>query len=391
MARNATPSASMSAVSSFRKKQSAPVRKGSFQPESKTDPCPSCGKPYTAHTNKGPTGHGTPKPIQNTSNVDTRVTVQTTNKRLQHQIGVINAAPRQILSKAELKKHRQFGHPRVDLYITRRYKNSPQAAIKGVADSGAMSNLWGLHQYLASGFSKADLKSVSMDVRAANRNSINIVGAFEAVIQGYSPIGETISSSCLVYISDSVNDFFLSCDTMLDLGIIDKAFPTIGSCMNNVCTPNVYNDPNVCHVVNIPTAQPVQTQHKRSINSGCLDAADGQFGCKCPQRESVPLRPKTLPFEPTPENNERMRTCTWLLDHYSKSTFNTCPHRPLPCMTGPSIENSCLRPDWSKKGIGYFLLQKHCNCESSIEMEGTSIGIKLPFLYIHVKFQHPSK
>ena len=22
----------------------------------------------------------------------------------------------------------------------------------------------------------------------------------------------------------------------------------------------------------------------------------------------------------------------------------------------------CLRPDWSKKGIGYFLLLKHCDC-----------------------------
>ena len=27
---------------------------------------------------------------------------------------------------------------------------------------------------------------------------------------------------------------------------------------------------------------------------------------------------------------------------------------------------SCLRPDWSKQGIGYFLSQKHCDCESSI-------------------------
>ena len=27
---------------------------------------------------------------------------------------------------------------------------------------------------------------------------------------------------------------------------------------------------------------------------------------------------------------------------------------------------TCLRPDWSKKGIGYFLLQKHCFCESEL-------------------------
>ena len=27
---------------------------------------------------------------------------------------------------------------------------------------------------------------------------------------------------------------------------------------------------------------------------------------------------------------------------------------------------TCLRPDWSVRGIGYFLLQKHCDCKSSI-------------------------
>ena len=27
---------------------------------------------------------------------------------------------------------------------------------------------------------------------------------------------------------------------------------------------------------------------------------------------------------------------------------------------------TCLRPDWSQKGIGYFLSQKHCDCESTI-------------------------
>ena len=26
---------------------------------------------------------------------------------------------------------------------------------------------------------------------------------------------------------------------------------------------------------------------------------------------------------------------------------------------------TCLRPDWSQRGIGYFLSQKHCTCNSS--------------------------
>ena len=27
---------------------------------------------------------------------------------------------------------------------------------------------------------------------------------------------------------------------------------------------------------------------------------------------------------------------------------------------------TCLRPDWSIRGIGYFLLQKHCDCSSDL-------------------------
>ena len=29
---------------------------------------------------------------------------------------------------------------------------------------------------------------------------------------------------------------------------------------------------------------------------------------------------------------------TWLLERYTSSTFNTCPHRPLHCMVEPPIE-----------------------------------------------------
>ena len=27
---------------------------------------------------------------------------------------------------------------------------------------------------------------------------------------------------------------------------------------------------------------------------------------------------------------------------------------------------TCLRPDWSNRGIGYFLLQQHCSCSSGV-------------------------
>ena len=58
--------------------------------------------------------------------------------------------------------------------------------------------------------------------------------------------------------------------------------------------------------------------------------------CDCPQRSAVPPKPKHLPFDPVPANNERMKR--WLLERYASSTFNTCPHRPLQQMAGPPVE-----------------------------------------------------
>ena len=58
--------------------------------------------------------------------------------------------------------------------------------------------------------------------------------------------------------------------------------------------------------------------------------------CNCPKRELPPTRPKELPFEPTEENNSKMKQC--LLDRFSASTFNKCPHQPLTIMTGPPIK-----------------------------------------------------
>ena len=49
-----------------------------------------------------------------------------------------------------------------------------------------------------------------------------------------------------------------------------------------------------------------------------------------------------LPFPCLPENSEKMKA--WLLERYGASTFNTCPHRPLPCMEGPPIEIFLHKP-----------------------------------------------
>ena len=71
------------------------------------------------------------------------------------------------MSKKELKRTNKSGHPRTEFKVRlakpRRGSQQPEATVRGVVDSGAMSNLWGLKDFLNSGFSQSDLISVKMD------------------------------------------------------------------------------------------------------------------------------------------------------------------------------------------------------------------------------------
>ena len=88
---------------------------------------------------------------------------------------------------------------------------------------------------------------------------------------------------------------------------------------------------------------------QRTINAGCSTPSDDPgHTCSCPPRTMVPELPKELPFECKPENNARMKE--WLLTHFASSTFNTCPHRPLPHMTGPPVEIH-IKPDSVLKAV----------------------------------------
>ena len=56
----------------------------------------------------------------------------------------------------------------------------------------------------------------------------------------------------------------------------------------------------------------------------------------CPVCTAVPDRPSSLPLPCIPANNAKMKE--WLLNTFSSSTFNTCPDRLLPRMSGPPVE-----------------------------------------------------
>ena len=167
-----------------------------------------------------------------------------------------------------------------------------------------------------------DLIPVSLDLVAANNSPIKIAGAIILRLQGHSPDSEPFSCATMVYVSEAARGFHLSWEAMMDLGIVSPNFPSVGGAA----------DPAVTHQP--PTRS---TERQGSLNAGGLaQDTDSIDSCSCPPRTVAAVRPVALPFECTTANNAKMEV--WLLIRFASSTFKTCPHRPLPCMTGPQVE-----------------------------------------------------
>jgi len=125
----------------------------------------------------------------------------------------------------------------------------------------------------------------------------------------------------MIYVSSAVRTMYLSYESMLNFGILNLAFADVGELNKSSHNP----PPDTPHINVV-----------RDVNDGCNAPRHENNPCSCPQRTTTPLRPSVLPFECTPANNAIMKD--WLLKRYAASTFNTCPHRPLPCMEGPPTE-----------------------------------------------------
>ena len=244
-----------------------------------------------------------------------------------------------IFTKGAWRRARLRDHPKVTISISpdtssRRNtskSNSPVTAdISAVADSGAQSDLWSLTDYLAHGFTRDNLVPVTLSLSAANRSPIAIEGAFFAEITTRSRHGNTATCRSMVYVSKSIQGMYLSLETMLNLGILARDFPNCEGEADGPTERRTEPEEPTC-------GGPPPINAVRAVNGGCETPSDSSdTPCSCPQRSVTPQRPSTLPFACTPENNSRMKT--WLLETYASSTFNTCPHRAIPCMEGPPVE-----------------------------------------------------
>ena len=245
-----------------------------------------------------------------------------------------------IFSKGEWKRTRLRDHPRLPITISLSRPsrtgsgayNTPSdiyAEVSAIADTGTQSDLWSLSDFIACGFSRDDLHPISLSLSAANRSPILIEGAFFAKLATQSSCGEIMACHSMVYVSSSIEDMYLSYDSLLNLGLLPRTFP----CLGNPTGPPPDRETSAM--------QPHATRVSPEINAiraqGCpVTNAAHNATCSCPQREAAPPRPSELPFPCKPENNTNMKA--WLLNRYASSTFNTCPHRALPCMEGPPIE-----------------------------------------------------
>ena len=330
MARNATPSSSLSTMSSYRKEKQT-------NQDSSSALCPECAKPYQRFRQK-PGGGVNRQPYKQC------IDCWRTNKQKQGESRKNPPKPSNARSdiKAIESDHvtqisaveNSSGHPKVTISVGFAEWNNPRCSpVNAIADTGAQSNVWGLEDFKAAGFLVKNLKPSNAKIRAANASQMSIVGQFKGLIKGTMPNGEEIHCKSLIYVSDSVKGFYLSCETMISLQIIDRTFPIVGSCL--------VKPKNYSKVESLGNKQDINV---RSLTSGCSHPHEDLVSCGCPQRTVVPDKPKTLPFDPIPENNEKMKN--WLLERYASSTFNTCPHRALPCMSGPPMD---IRIDESAK------------------------------------------
>ena len=391
MARNALPSPTLSAVSSFRRQQNpptgAPAASPSHTDQAKQAPCPDCRNPFNTFT-KGARGWNTkphqvcincyrarrrrqrshraslaPPPAVQALESDpisqvaafqpagagsSRPSPRRRRRRAPATHGTINKPSPVILdhhvfTKGEWERARLRDDPKVPITISvdtpaparnsrSTHASNARAEVSAIADTGAQSDLWSLTDFLACGFSRDDLSPVSLSLSAANRSPISIEGAFFARLTTKSRGGEVASCHSMVYVSSSVQAMYLSYESMLHLGILTNDFPSV----DNADRPSAMHHTGYPEVPDAPHELP-PINAMRSINGGCnAPGTPNNATCSCPQREAAPRRPSELPFPCTPDNNGPMKA--WLLDRYASSTFNTCPHRALPCMEGPPVE-----------------------------------------------------
>ena len=171
---------------------------------------------------------------------------------------------------------------------------------KGLADTGCQTCTAGMDFLEHIGCPTSYLVPTNHRIKGITKAGLGIIGSVMMRFQ----LGNQVTRQ-MVHISNNIKGLYLSETALMELGVIHRDFPEQEH--GCTCSSCVGVPPVVC---------------------SCTD--DGAEVCM--ERTETPSRPETIPFEPVPENVERLEK--WLLEHFASSAFNTCTHSPLQSMTG---------------------------------------------------------
>lgn len=279
-----------------------------------------------------------------------------------------------------------------------RVPTRPRAVcVSGMADTGAQMCVGDVEIAERLGIKPEFMVDAAMAVTVANNGSLWVLGAgFVEIVSGSGR-----SSKQMVYFARGVGDFYLSKAACRELGVIGEQFPgpreedaalcpltgssesrNLGgpspdlgrSQLLSVKQPLMDSSPNVpvlgevttpvqCEDVGpdwgvedlkvqgagAPQVQQVRQQQPQQVRPRVDDKGRELAECGCLKRTRPPRVPVAPPFEMVPENVGKVEQ--WFREEYASSSFNNCPHQPLPLMSGLPPLRILMKPGVEPKVV----------------------------------------
>ena len=177
------------------------------------------------------------------------------------------------------------------------------------------------------GITARDLYTPSLKARVANNQNLELLGVVSVILCGRGPGGLVKETGQLVYVAKGLRGFFICKDATRALGIISHNFPQVAEFDNIEKVVQANEQVQVKHDGSEGDGIP-----KPSSSLGTSARPVARRGeCGCPIRELPPEVPDAIPFAPVIENVPKLKE--WILERYKSSSFNVCPHQPLPLVT----------------------------------------------------------
>ena len=215
------------------------------------------------------------------------------------------------------------------------------AEVSGLADTGAQMCVGGTDLPGQLGVRMEELAVPQLRIAVADNVGLRLVGVIFAVITGSGGV----QSKQMVYIAQGVNELFLSKAACRELGLVGDDFPAVGSCLQVPEGKVRFSDPTpTLPPLTYPSVGNLGGPESSTVAEVQLATASAPpevekdskgrslAPCGCLKRELPPSPVHEPQFPPTLENAGKLQE--WLLERYAASSFNTCPHQPLPMMQG---------------------------------------------------------